>query len=224
MLTQPKARFSKPMSTGDSTLMMLLSLNLLLLVFFVLLNSMATKDKKHSDSVMAQLADGYGLPAAAPKAAAGDSQDVPLTGWRAGVVTKIQGMVNNRFDLRVMPQQGNAGKIEIELPLSALFDSSGVLVRPETLRNIAAAAGSESRIIWQVKGRFDDAARLAMYASALAVENGRAEVVAANTDGLRVIITPGLVAPSNIGLQIQQVGEDAGGTVQGVQDKETVRE
>ncbi len=199
--------------------MMLLSLNLLLLVFFVLLNSMATKDTKHSDSVMAQVADGYGLPSKMLKPHANPGEDLPAAGWRAGVISRVQGVMTNRIELRVAPQVGNAGKVEIALPLSSLFDAQGRLVRPELLRNLQAAAGSESKLVWQVAGRMDDVARLSGFAAAIAAIHGRVEVIPATAEGLRVIITPGIVTPGSVGLQIQRVGEDAGGQIQGIQER-----
>ena len=206
------------MSTGDSTLMMLLSLNLLLLVFFMMLNSMATYGKRHADEVMAQVRQGYNLPG---KGAMRDSQAVPevaLEAWRAGMVARLQGVVINRIDLITPPQQGSASKIEMVLPASALFDTDGKLVRPETVRNIAAAAGVESRVVWQVAGNWKDP-RVAAMVAQLALQTDGAEMVYGRENVIRVTVMPGFATKPEMGVKVQQMGESVGAAVRGIDSR-----
>lgn len=215
------------MSTGDSTLMMLLSLNLLLLVFFMLLNSMATYGKRHADEVLAEVRAGYNLPGQGNLRESQSVPEVAMAAWRAGIVSRLQGVVTNRIDLITPPQQGSAGKVEMVLPVSALFDANGKLAKGEVVRNIAAAAGSESRVTWQVVGNWNGAgmeARVANMVAQLAVEAGSAESVMGKDEALKVLVVPGLATKAAIGVQVQQVGEEAGGNVRGVEEKGNSRE
>lgn len=221
----PKAVFSKPMSTGDSTLMLLLSLNLLLLVFFVLLNSMATAGAKHVKETLAQVSQGANHPAS------GESSGESLTvggaaspAWRASVLNRLQGVVMNRIDLRVLPQDGNADGLEVDIPLDAIFDAAGRMAKPEIIRNLEAAAGTETTLRWQVRDKDIDVARQAAMLAALAAETGHAEALAVAGRALRLMVTPGPGTKADTGLQVQQVGEGAGGTVQGVEGKDGARE
>lgn len=213
------------MSTGDSTLMLLLSLNLLLLVFFMLLNSMATYGKRHADEVMKQVREGYNLPAqGAWRGGVLSAPEVPVTGWRNGMVSRLQGIAMNRIDLKVLPQEGNAGKVEIVMPLAAVFDANGKLVKPEVLRNIAAAAGSESQVMWQIVGPWERAAKLAPYVGALTMAMGSGQMIAGAEPRLKIVVMPGSGTPSAMGLKVQRAGEDAGAEVQGVEEKGSASE
>ena len=78
----PKAVFSEPMKAGDSTLMMLLSLNLLLLVFFMLLNSMATYGAKHAEEVLATVREGYDVSGPGKIKNGASVPEVPQEAWR----------------------------------------------------------------------------------------------------------------------------------------------
>lgn len=216
--------FSKPMSAGDSTLMMLLSLNLLLLVFFMMLNSMATYGKKHAEEVLTSVREGYDLAGKAALRGSETVPEVPMAAWRSGVVSRLQGVIVNRIELRTLPQQGNASSVEMVMPLSAVFRPDGQVLEPELMRNIAAAAGSESRIIWQVLGPLQDGPRLARMVAALALEAGRAEMVVAAQTSVKLVVTPGLATRPDMGLKLQSVGEDAGAKVQGVDEKAGNRE
>ena len=223
MVTMPKASFAKPMSVGDSTLMMLLSLNLLLLVFFVLLSSMATYSDRHASEVLARVREGYDTPG--PKQRDGvNVPEVPMAVWRAGIVSRMQGISINRIDLRVSPQQGSANKVQVTLPLTSVFGADGKVLEPELLRNLAAAAGPESRVIWQVVGRWQDTATFTPMVAALATDVGEAEFVAGDEAVLRVEVTPGAATRPSMGLQVQDVGEAAGAVVKGLDAKAVPRE
>lgn len=214
----PKVMFSQPMKAGDSTLMMLLSMNLLLLVFFMLLNSMATYGAKHAQEVLAEVREGYDRQG--KKAEHGDAQAAvgeAQLAWRSGVVQRMHGVVQNNLQLQVPAQMGNASKVEIDLPLDALFDPAGRLARPEVLRNLVAAAGPESQVSWQLRGDLQDA-RLMMAMNALLEETGRAEAMQASENTVRVSVLPGEATEAARGVQIQRVGEEAGGRVQGVDE------
>jgi hypothetical protein len=221
VLDKAKVHYSKPMSTGDSTLMMLLSLNLLLLVFFMMLNSMATYGAKHAEDVLAQVRAGYNVPSPHGKQGDGDVTEVPFASWRNGLVGRMQGMVMNRIDLRVLPQEGSAGKVEIEMPMGSIFAPDGTVNHPETVKNMMAAAGSESKVIWQVKADWTQPEKFSRYAGSLAAQGVHVRVVGDKDQGLRVIVVPGSGTKSAMGLQVQAVGEDAGGMVKGVETKGT---
>lgn len=223
MVTMPKASFAKPMSVGDSTLMMLLSLNLLLLVFFMLLNSMATYSDRHASEVLAKVREGYDLPGPAMNAES-NLPEVPTEAWRAGIVTRLQGITLNRIELRVLPQQGSANKVEVTLPLSAVFDAQGQIIAPEFLRNLASAAGPESTVKWQIVGTWKDADRYALMAAALATETGEAEFTEGSEQLVRVTVVPGAATRPQMGLQVQDVGEAAGAAVRGLDEKAVPRE
>lgn len=222
MLLSKQANFSKPMSGADGTLMMLLCLNLLLLVFFMLLNSMATYGQRHADEVMAEVRRGYELPG---KGGREDVPEQPMEAWRANVAARLQGVIVNRLDLRVLPQTGNANAVEVMVPLNRMFDAAGQVLQPELVGNMEAAAGQESRVTWQVVGSpAQDSVQLAAMAASLAVLAGRADVVRGRDAGVNIRVVPGAGTRSGMGLQVQGVGEASGGRVQGVEETGGVRE
>ncbi len=199
--------------------MMLLSLNLLLLVFFMLLNGMATHGQRHASEVLAEVRRGYDLPAGGARRDRVDVPEVPLEVWRDNVVARVQGVTMNRLDLRVSLQPGNAGVVELTLPLSSLFDAGGAVVQPELVGNLTAAAGIDSRVTWQVVGTAGmETSRLAVMATNLAKLAGSADLTRGNEPVVRVRVVPGLATRSGMGLQVQNVGEAAGATVQGVHE------
>ncbi|RYG62159.1 MAG: hypothetical protein EON60_00795 [Alphaproteobacteria bacterium] len=214
-----QAFFSKPMSGADGTLMMLLSLNLLLIVFFMLLNSMAAHGQRHASEVLAEVRRGYALPAGAARADQVDVPEVPLEVWRDNVVTRVQGVTMNRLDLRVSLQPGNAGVVELTLPLTSMFDTAGTVLQPELVGNITTAAGKESRVTWQVVGTDSmDTSRLSNMTTNLALVAGKADLVRGDEAAVRIRVIPGLATRSGMGLQVQDTGEAAGATVQGIHE------
>ena len=220
-----QAVFSKPMGGADGTLMMLLSLNLLLLVFFMLLNSMATYGQRHADEILAEVRRGYSVPSGGAKAGNVDVPEVPMAAWRASTTARMQGVIVNRIDLRVLPQSGNANAVELFMPLTGMFDAAGGVLKPELVTNMAAAAGAESTVTWQVVGaQALDAQTLAAMTANLALLAGRADLVRGSEAGVKIRVEPGLATRSGMGLNVQDVGEAAGANVQGVQDSGGVRE
>lgn len=207
------------MSTGDSTLMLLLALNLLLLVFFMMLNSMATYGAKHAEDVLAKVREGYSVIAPKDMAGTSDVPEVQMVAWRTSLLGRMQGIVMTRIDLRVLPQEGSADKVEIEVPLGAVFDADGQVTGPEFVRNMEAAAGEESHVLWQLRGDWAVAEPMAKRAAALAAVARHVEITAGKENGLRVIIAPGAGTKSQMGLQVQGVGETVGGGVKGVEQK-----
>lgn len=203
------------MSTGDSTLMMLLSLNLLLLVFFVLLNSMATAGSRQAKQLMAQVESGSSIRTDEQTSGESLNPGSMFATWRASVVTRLQGMVVNRVDLRVQPQAGTADSVEVDVPLGSVFDDAGKLIRPEIFRNMAVAAGGDSTLKWQVRSK-GQPARLAAMLAGVATQTGHAEAVGDASEVLRLVVVPGPTAKPDTGLQVQQVGEEADGTVKGI--------
>lgn len=204
------------MNTGDSTMMMMLSLNLLILVFFMLLNSMATQNAKRNKENLTDVVQSASLPSNEDVISQSLTAGTPVPAWRESVLIRLQGVMVNRIDLRVLPQVGNATSVEVEIPLGAIFDANGRLLKPEIIRNMQAAAGTDSSLRWQVRGRDITPARRTSILATLAVAAGHAESFQTGKQALRVIVTPGLQTKPQTGLQIQQIGEDAGGVVQGV--------
>lgn len=219
VLLAKQAFFSKPMSGADGTLMMLLSLNLLLLVFFMLLNGMAAHGQRHASEVLAEVRRGYDLPAGGARQSRVDVPEVPLEVWRDNVVARVQGVTMNRLDLRVSLQPGNAGIIELTLPLNTMFDAAGVVLQPELIGNLATAAGKESSVTWQVVGTEDmDTTKLASMTTNLALLAGNADLTRGNEPVVRIKVVPGIATRSGMGLQVQDAGEAAGARVQGVHE------
>lgn len=212
-----KASYEKPMNSGDSTLMMLLSLNLLLLVFFMLLNSMATRGAKHAEDVLAEVREGYEQ----SRVLAGQASqgETPLMAWRESAIARLNGVMGNRLELRVSPQEGNAGVIELDMPLASAFNGQGALLQPELVRNVLAAAGSESTVIWTLRLSRSEGLRASSMMASLALQGADAMFVPSQDNTLRVVVTPGSATLPSMGLNVQNVGEKAGASVRGIEPK-----
>jgi hypothetical protein len=203
-------------SAADGTLMMLLSMNLLLLVFFMMLNSMGTYGAKHAQDVLAQVREGYDLQG--PLGRNGRAPALPMAAWQQGMSQRLQGLSINRLKLIKPPMEGSAQFLDVVLPLDEVFNKDGSLAQPATIRNLLAAAGEESTMVWQVEGDWETAAAMAVMAASLAAQTGQAQVRGGDVAQLRLRVYPGGATSPDIGLAVQRVGEDAGGTAEGVQE------
>jgi hypothetical protein len=210
------SRSLKAVSNGDSALIMWLSLNLILLVFFMLLNSMAQPGEPHPQADMASNLEVKSD--IRTEATVGEAMPTaPQTAWREDVITRLRGTVANRMDLRVLPQGSNASELRVEVPLNQVFREGGALLRPEFVAKLRAAAGADSALAWGILAPYDTKGVYAGYMATLsrmtqspvAWEDSEAGVV-------RIQIRPGLSTMAEMGADVQTLTEDAGGEVKGV--------
>lgn len=201
---------------GDFALLMMLSLNLLVLVFFMLLNSMAIPGNPHPDSVL-DVARDVRADATTSMVEGLDVPTAPLAAWRDSVVTRLRGTILNRLDLRVLPQGANADELLVEIPFDQVFQTNGALLRAEFVHKLQAAAGPESTVSWSLTTPDTEGARAAMAMatlsritrSAVAWQAGERRVV-------QVRVQPGAQTKPDMGGKVQGLGEKAGGRVTGV--------
>ncbi|NBV54560.1 MAG: hypothetical protein EBR79_02475, partial [Proteobacteria bacterium] len=160
--------------SADGTLLMLLSLNFLLLAFFILLNGMATRDQAgRGKDMLAQVREGYDV--AGPFAEDGTLPRQPRQEWQQGLQVRVQGLVSNRLGLTTVPLEVDAERLVMRFPLGEVFDGEK-LRRPEMVRNLMAAAGRDSVVRWEVSGPLAQGAELAAQAGQLAIETGAVAV------------------------------------------------
>lgn len=205
-------------SAADGMLIMLLSLNLLLLVFFMMLNSMGTYGARHAEDVLAEVREGYNPKGPLERGAR--SPVVAMAAWQEGLSERLDGLNVNRLKLVKPPMEGNARFIDVLLPLEEVFGADGSLAQPATVRNLMAAAGNESTLLWRVEGDWQDAPRLAKMAASLVDVTGQAQVHSASEPALRLRVTPGAATSPDVGLAVQGVSERSGGSVQGMQPED----
>lgn len=203
------------MVSGDAALLMWLSLNLILLVFFMLLNSMAVQGKPVDaalvppSDVRAEMQMPDMLREQVPVAS--------YTVWREDVVTRLRGTVLNRMTLKVLPQASNATEVQVDVPLDDVFGDDALLRRPEFVARLRQAAGPDSEMAWSLQAPYDtngaSARRMAALSrltqSPVAWQDSDARVV-------RVTIRPGQVQRPQVGRDIEDVIEGVGGRVQGM--------
>lgn len=214
MLADLKLTVPPTLRKGDGVLLMLLAVNLLLVAFFMMLNSISTYGAQHASDVLAKVREGYDLQGPLGE---GKALTAPKAQWQQGVVQRVQGLMISRLLLNTPPLHGNAAYVDILLPLDAVFDAEGKVKRPAVLRNIIAAAGVESRLVWQLEGPWQDRKAFSAMLANLAQETGQAQMRGAREARLRVRVLPGVATKADTGLAIQQAGEAAGGTVQGLE-------
>lgn len=193
-------------SSEETTLLMLLALNFLLLAFFILLNSMATRQSSHSQAVLAKVREGYDI--AGPKTDGGTLPWAPTDPWRDEVGRRVEGVLSNRLRLETIPLEVDGDKLVIKLPMGALFDDTGK-VDGAVVRNFLSAAGAGSKLSWRVEGSLAGDPSLPARAAALALETGAVEM--ANGDnGVRIVFIPGEKTKPDVGGTLQRLGIDAG--------------
>lgn len=195
-------------------MLMLLSLNFLLLSFFILLNSLSTHEAAHAKNVLARVREGYNVQGPMD-AQRGVAPVVAITPWQAPLAARVQGLVLNRLNLQTIPLETDADRLVMEIPLAMLFDGPR-LRDPQFVRNIMAAGGREALVRWEILGRWQDQTLLAAQATALAVETDRVAVSSGN-NMLRVTFVPAPATDPDVASTLQSLGIDAGATrVEGV--------
>jgi hypothetical protein len=135
----------RALKPNRSSVLLLLSLNFMLLAFFIMLNSMASQPGKEAeDAVLRRMAAGQ--PGAATLVGpGGESQPVQGQTWQDRVTQDVQGVLLNSIPLRTIPLEAQANRLVLELPLR-------VLATPSVLRAIQRVIGQEWRVVWHVQG------------------------------------------------------------------------
>lgn len=215
-MTALVSRSLKAVSNGDSALIMWLSLNLILLVFFMLLNSMAQPGEPHPDAAMKTANDVM----ADTRTDTQEGQAVPMApqaAWREDVITRLRGTVVNRMDLRVLPQGSNATELRVEVPLGEVFRDDGSLRRPEFVAKLRAAAGADSTVAWGLQAPYDAKGLFAGYMATLS-QLTQSPVAWEDSDArvVQVQIRPGLLTGAAMGSAVQKVTDDTNGETRGV--------
>jgi|GEM_PF-7006066 len=205
---------TKSTASGDRWLVQLLSMNLLMLTFFMMLNSMSTYGDQHAKDVLASVREGYDRKGSV---AGGHVPVVMRPNWHRDTLGRLMGLQVSRLQVRSVPLPGSAKALEVTLPLDAVFDASGRVQDPALIHNLTAAAGSESQLTWQIEAPADKPA-LPMMMASLAVETGEARYAVADTPLLRLHMVPGSGTNPNVGLAVQAVGEAGGGLAHGMED------
>ncbi|HEX2859348.1 MAG TPA: hypothetical protein VHP58_04025 [Alphaproteobacteria bacterium] len=115
----------EPSSGGNSAAAMLLSLNFILLSFFIVLVAIATAHKGKKELALAGVAAEFARASNAspqPKGPflphAGDS------GWQNQVSAQVMGMVANRLAIHTPEIEADAARLVVKLPLGAIFNGA----------------------------------------------------------------------------------------------------
>lgn len=217
LLDELKLANKSAKAEADGTLLMLLSLNFLLLAFFILMNSIATRESAHAKNVLARVREGYNIQGPLGDNAGGVAPVVAKAPWQGPLVSRLQGVILNRLNLQTIPLETDADKLVMVLPLASLFDGPR-LREPQTVRNIVTAAGTTASLRWEILGRWPNQELLAAQAATLAAETGRVAVGAGN-DSVRITFTPALTTDPDVGATLQNLGLDGGASsVEGVGD------
>ena len=135
----------RALKPNRSAVLLLLSLNFMLLAFFIMLNSMASQPGKEAeDRVLRRMAAGQ--PGEAKLVGLGrESQPVQGETWQDRATGSVQGVLLNSIPLRTIPLDAQANRLVLELPLR-------VLATPSVLRAIQRVAGQEWDVVWQIQG------------------------------------------------------------------------
>jgi hypothetical protein len=135
----------RALKPNRSSVLLLLSLNFMLLAFFIMLNSVASQPGKPAeDAVLRRTAAGQ--PGTAKlEGPGGESQPVQGEAWQDRATRDVQGVLLNTIPLRTIPLQANANQLVLELPLR-------VLATPSVLQAIQRVTAQEWAVVWQVQG------------------------------------------------------------------------
>ncbi len=215
-MTALVSRSLKAVSNGDSALIMWLSLNLILLVFFMLLNSMAQPGEPQPQAEMASPND-VNSDVRVDRVEGQDVPTMPDLGWRDTVITRLRGTVMNRVDLKVLPQGSNASELRVEVPLNQVFREDGALLRPEFVANLRRAAGADSTLAWGILAPFDAKGVNAGYMATLSRMTQTAVAWEDSEAGVLLVqIRPGVRAEPELGTSVQTLTDEVGGETIGV--------
>ncbi|MBI1308841.1 MAG: hypothetical protein GC129_03135 [Proteobacteria bacterium] len=204
-----QVRLGRAPHGGDGSPILMLSLNFLLLAFFILLNSLATRESEHARDVLAQVREGYDIKGPATDLQHATAPWVPKDRWQDSVGARVQGLVVNRLHLQTVPLEVDAQRLVMTLPSAALF-AGGKLVQPELVRNLKAAAGNDAKVSWEIQGSLNDGS-LAANAAALAAEVGLVGM-RDGADGVRITFVPGAETAPGAGTSLQNLGLQGGAT------------
>jgi hypothetical protein len=123
----------------QGTILLFLSLNLILLVFFVLLNVMSTPTTKkaaHADLSVA--------PSTAPQHGNGGEMDERPEVWQGWLQASIVQAVNGKMVVSSQDLMADADSLWVTFPMGMFFDGDGTAVKSTAvgvLQNLAALAG-----------------------------------------------------------------------------------
>jgi hypothetical protein len=123
---------------------MLLSLNFILLSFFIVLNSLARAHGEKQTLALASLAqalDTAGPPSAVPAPPGPAAPHAGPSGWQPQLSTEVLGMVSNQLAVGTPELESDAGRLLAVLPVDAIFN--GAALKPAaatTLPNLLALA------------------------------------------------------------------------------------
>lgn len=135
----------RTLKPNRSSVLLLLSLNFMLLAFFIMLNSMASQPGKEAeDAVLRRTAAGQPTTAKL-EGTGGDSPPVQGEAWQDRATRNVQGVLLNTIPVRTIPLQANADQLVLELPLR-------VLATPSVLRAIQRVTAQEWAVVWHVQG------------------------------------------------------------------------
>jgi hypothetical protein len=143
----------KPPKANDGTVVMMLSLNLIILSFFILLNALANQSEEKAR--LASISANQGqleLPNAATEGLDNSYQNIIK--WQNQTAEDVKGVLTNKVKLDVIGMEKNAEQLIVTLPLSSFFADGSIPMRDASLgvlQNILAVleAGTASSILVQ---------------------------------------------------------------------------
>lgn len=125
---------------GNGNVIALLSLNILLLAFFILLNSMATFEEERRDAVMESVREAFQGLLPAERNLSDLQAGVDLFEGASDVINSLNQLFGDNLPL--VESQDDSGRwlMKVDMPVADLFSDEGDALRPdgaETLRLIA---------------------------------------------------------------------------------------
>lgn len=204
---------------GNSAAAMLLSLNFILLSFFIVLVSMASAHQSKKDLVVAGVGVKFARPHndVSPQPAGPFMPHVGESGWQAQLTAQVLGMVTNRLAVPTPDVEADAQKLTVKLPLGAVFqgarlNENGEKVLPDLVQ-LGASAGASVEI-W-----LDETAEPALVKQHVQALTAVAPAVPVglrnNGSGLRVVYRAQEgVQSENLG-RLPGAASNAGGEVRG---------
>lgn len=140
-----------PQSSGNSHLVALLSLKILLLAFFLLLNSLATFQEERSSAVVESVRDAFQGLLPAERSVNRDPSGLAMLDGGEDVVDALKQLFGSDLPLADLPASSGGRVLQIDFADDSLFEGDGSALGPEgvdTLRQLAAVL-SDSRFIHQ---------------------------------------------------------------------------
>ncbi|HEY9539772.1 MAG TPA: hypothetical protein VIS03_19420 [Kiloniellaceae bacterium] len=132
---QPKNRQS------NSHIVALLSLKILLLAFFILLNALATFQEERSSAVVDSVRDAFQGLLPVGRRGAADPGGVGLFDGGEDIVDNLMRLFGNDLPLVELPASSGARVLQIDVPVTDLFDAEGSAVSPEGAETLSLVAG-----------------------------------------------------------------------------------